>query len=661
MKSSSIVFALVGMFLLCLVAIVRADSNLILHVPDWNQPADGYFDLNGIFIPYTDGNGNRINSYPGWCGPTAGADIMGYWEDVMGRNGLADGYSNINVVYPGPTTNTPSFPTNPPNVGTWQQGLWHDGSVELGWFMDTDGWRTTKPLSFPPAQGGQFGTDIDKVGPGLLAYAAASWTDNCYPSGIPNSGTGISKTAYPNTTVLVHKRSQMADPNSPLTWDQMWTAYQAEINAGHPVEIGFDHWLRPWQRGNDMLITKGSTTYTIETYAWEPTSDGHLVVGVGFIDPTPDIFNGDEYFVCQDNWPGGPAGTGQYVAVPVDAYWQQNVYLWPVQSFYTWVGGNKNSPVDWGEYSNWNSNRALPPGITAMPQNAITPSPSSAGAQVTFGNANSSPNTNIDLGNDDRTVGQITFNSGASTTIQSALGKILTLDNCTIPAVVTVAGQHTISASIALNSNTNIIITSGGDLLTIDGAISDGWKGAKGITKAGFGLLVLAGSNTYSGNTNINQGIVLIQGVNTGTNAIPDVSAVTIAADAILDLAGHTETIGTLSGGGNILLRNGGNLTINQHADNIYSGVISDDGGGSIIKSGASKLILTANATFAGSTTINDGTLQLGNNGTTGSVIGPIILNNTILVFNRSDDYIYAGGIQAQLLPTLLIITALEN
>ncbi len=42
---------------------------------------------------------------------------------------------------------------------------------------------------------------------------------------------------------------------------------------------------------------------------------------------------GDEWFVCQDGWPGpggGDGGTGQYVRVPVDSVWIQNDYFYAV-------------------------------------------------------------------------------------------------------------------------------------------------------------------------------------------------------------------------------------------------------------------------------------------------------------------------------------------
>jgi fibronectin-binding autotransporter adhesin len=74
--------------------------------------------------------------------------------------------------------------------------------------------------------------------------------------------------------------------------------------------------------------------------------------------------------------------------------------------------------------------------------------------------------------------------------------------------------------------------------------------------------------------------------------------------------------------------------------------VLPDNLSGSInlIKGGAGTLALTGTSTYAGGTTINLGTLQLGNGGTTGSIVGNIVDNGT-LAFNRSDDFSFANTV----------------
>ena len=97
-----------------------------------------------------------------------------------------------------------------------------------------------------------------------------------------------------------------------------------------------------------------------------------------------------------------------------------------------------------------------------------------------------------------------------------------------------------------------------------------------------------------------------------GGNAIGDVSAVTVAAGAVL-LVGADETIGSLSGAGQVAAFGLSSPTLTIGADDenaIFSGSIAALAGG-LTKIGAGTQVLSGASTHAGATTVNGGTLQV--------------------------------------------------
>jgi fibronectin-binding autotransporter adhesin len=129
-----------------------------------------------------------------------------------------------------------------------------------------------------------------------------------------------------------------------------------------------------------------------------------------------------------------------------------------------------------------------------------------------------------------------------------------------------------------------------------------------------------------------------------GNNLLPTTTAVTMLAGTTLDLNGANQQIASLSGpAGTSVINNGPKditLTISGAATTTFSGVISNGPTHniSLIKSGPGTQILTADNAYTGSTTISEGTLQLGDGGTTGSIpLISTITDNGILAINHSD------------------------
>jgi|GEM_PF-1283115 len=158
------------------------------------------------------------------------------------------------------------------------------------------------------------------------------------------------------------------------------------------------------------------------------------------------------------------------------------------------------------------------------------------------------------------------------------------------------------------NATDNIVI--GANLSDQATNATTGWNG-KTLTKAGAGTLVLTGTNTYTGDTTIDAGTLQL---------------------------GNGGTSGSIQGN----VANSGVLAFNRSDAMTLAGTIS--GSGAVSQRGTGTTVLTAANTYTGGTTINAGTLQLGDGGATGSIQGNVA-NDGVLAFNRSDVVTFAGAI----------------
>jgi len=144
-------------------------------------------------------------------------------------------------------------------------------------------------------------------------------------------------------------------------------------------------------------------------------------------------------------------------------------------------------------------------------------------------------------------------------------------------------------------------------------------------------------SPTVWSNANVDSAIFSATGVGTLTLQSP-ITARALQFNTVgYTLAGTGANILTLSAGGSSVLSVG---EIQSNAAVTIGAVIAGSAG--LTKTGAGTLTLTATNTFSGLTTVNDGTLDLGGGGTTGSVAGNI-LSESDLIFNRSNGAIYGG------------------
>ncbi|KTD45268.1 Extracellular serine protease precursor [Legionella quinlivanii] len=153
-------------------------------------------------------------------------------------------------------------------------------------------------------------------------------------------------------------------------------------------------------------------------------------------------------------------------------------------------------------------------------------------------------------------------------------------------------------------------------LLTLSGGIS----GAGALTKAGAGVLLLTGASTNTGGTNIAEGTLA---VGAGGSLSPNGPLNLTQPGATLDISAAlgAQLIGNLNGvDGSQILLGANDLIIAGIGTGIFGGSI--DGTGDLIKNGPGSLILNGINPFTGTTTVNEGLLQLN-----GSVGGDVLVN----------------------------------
>jgi autotransporter-associated beta strand protein len=242
---------------------------------------------------------------------------------------------------------------------------------------------------------------------------------------------------------------------------------------------------------------------------------------------------------------------------------------------------------------------------------------------ITFENGSTAGNATI------ANNGNLFFNdvsSAGSATITNSSSGALTFSSAATAGSATIVS----SGSIFFEDNTtagNATITVNGNRLTISGPAS---AGNATITTNSGGITDL--DLNASGGT--------ARFIVNGTGAF-DISGVT---------TGGT-TAGSIEGDGRVFL-GGNNLAVGGNGlSTVFSGVIQDGSvfntggtGGSLTKVGTGTLALSGANTYTGGTTISAGTLQLGNGGATGSIVGDVT-DNATLNFDRSDIFSFGGVI----------------
>ncbi len=185
-------------------------------------------------------------------------------------------------------------------------------------------------------------------------------------------------------------------------------------------------------------------------------------------------------------------------------------------------------------------------------------------------------------------------------------------------------GGINVAQSVVLSSSTPTrIVSNGSDVNTISGVISGDGR----LFKAGFGTLILSGTNTYSGGTEIDAGTLSV-GVDANFGSI--VTPVSINTGATLAVSGSLLTnrpllIGPIStavpnGPANINVAAGQTLTL--------TGGIQDNlGPGTLVLTGPGTVALSTPNSYSGGTVVQQGALIVAIDSDLGSPLGPVTVD----------------------------------
>lgn len=238
-------------------------------------------------------------------------------------------------------------------------------------------------------------------------------------------------------------------------------------------------------------------------------------------------------------------------------------------------------------------NTVIAGGNAGDPGNGLQGTPNASGGNGIIGS-----NLALNLGSDANVSGGVSFLAGPAFLSPPSRPRANAIvfsggrNQLTAAAGAVIDGDISVTGHLEFFQDTDFVLASG---ITGDGSIE----------KSGVGTLTLTGSGTNVGGTIISGGTLQI---------------------------GNGGSTGSL-GPGDII--NDASLVFNRSNDLTVANAISGVGG--LTKRGGGILTLTGLNTYLGTTTISEGTLQIGARGTEGNLGRGDVINNASLVFNRSD------------------------
>ncbi|HRH64500.1 MAG TPA: autotransporter-associated beta strand repeat-containing protein, partial [Bacteroidia bacterium] len=313
-------------------------------------------------------------------------------------------------------------------------------------------------------------------------------------------------------------------------------------------------------------------------------------------------------------------------------YFSSIVITYETGTNYWWNGSNGTNNTTGNNWDNNSSKNWSQPTATTFTSGNGVVWPTTGSLNANFNNANAT-----------------TVNIPAALTQAPANTLISTAGYSFVPSAT-----QTFSSPVKLDQSLTVAPSSG-TTFTMSGIVSS----TGGLTQNGLGTTVLSAANTYTGTTTISQGTL------SASSIVVSGSASNLGNASSAVVLGGASTSGTLSytgsaatytrgftvnaGGGGITnttanlltigtggIANGGTLTLSNTGSGgtTISSVISSTGGIVVNNSGSGITILSGSNSYAGTTNINGGTLQLGANSTLPSGTAVTLANTSGVVLD---------------------------